>query len=98
MLLILFKIVAREEIEPPTRGFSAFQLAAGLSRGLIINHLQRLADPFPGTPRHTPGTVNLSWSHMRHSIFDYGATREGAAKPRLPSSCFDPNSSPTCRL
>jgi hypothetical protein len=27
--------------------------------------LQRLADPFPGTPRHNPGTPNLSWSRFR---------------------------------
>jgi hypothetical protein len=28
--------------------------------------LQRLADPFPGSPRHNPGTPNLSWSRFRH--------------------------------
>jgi hypothetical protein len=32
--------------------------------------LQRLADPFPGTPRHNPGTLNLSWSQMWHSTFE----------------------------
>jgi hypothetical protein len=25
-------------------------------------------DPFPGTPRHNPGTLNLSWSHLRDSL------------------------------
>src|SRR5450631_3331592 len=40
-----------------------FQSLFGVSRGLSINHLQRLADPFPGTPRHNPGTLNLSRSH-----------------------------------
>jgi hypothetical protein len=34
---------------------------------LQINHLQRLAEPFPGTPRHNPGTLNLSWSDLRHA-------------------------------
>jgi acetyl esterase/lipase len=43
-----------------------FQPAAGCSRGLLINHLQRLADPFPGIPRHNPGTLNLSWSRSWH--------------------------------
>ncbi len=37
-------------------------------RGLSINHLQRLADPFPGSPRHNPGTPNLSWSHLGHEV------------------------------
>ena len=32
-----------------------FQFFGGL-RGLSINHLQRLPTPFPGTPRHNPGT------------------------------------------
>ncbi len=48
---------------PPTRGFSA---ADGRSRSLSINHLQRLPSPFPGSPRHNPGTPNLSWSRLRH--------------------------------
>jgi hypothetical protein len=47
-----------------TRIFSRF---TGCSRGLSINHLQRLADPFSGPPRHNPGTLNLSWSHLRRS-------------------------------
>ena len=55
--------VARGGIEPPTRGFSA--VVAG-SRGLIINRLQRLPPLSPGTPRHTPDTPNLSWSHSWH--------------------------------
>ena len=25
-------------------------------------------DPFPGTSRHNPGTLNLSWSHTWHSF------------------------------
>src|SRR5271165_3339566 len=52
-------MVAREGIELPARGFSG--IFRGL-RGLSINHLQRLADPLPGSPRHNPGTLNLSWS------------------------------------
>src|SRR5271157_5113557 len=45
-----------------------FQPAAGGSRGLSINHLQRLPPLFPGTPRHNPGTLNLSWSHSWYSF------------------------------
>ena len=48
-------MVARDRIELPTRGFSA------------INHLQRLPDPTPASPRHNYGTPKLSSSHSRHS-------------------------------
>ena len=47
-----------------------FQSVFGDSRGLSINHLQRLADPVPGTPRHNPGKLNLSWSQIWHSTLD----------------------------
>ena len=57
--------VDREGIEPPTRGFS---VADGYSRGLLINHLQRLPPHVPGPPRHNPGTPNLSWSHSWYSL------------------------------
>ncbi len=57
--------VDREGITPQ---HADFQSAAGYSRGLSINHLQRLVDPFPGTPRHNPGTPNLSWSRCWHSL------------------------------
>jgi hypothetical protein len=49
-----------------------FQSAFGGSRGLSINHLQRLADPFPGTPRHNPGTLNLSRSRSWHRLDGVG--------------------------
>src|ERR1700735_5279374 len=52
------------ELNPRHADFQAFR--EGL-RGLTINHLQALASPFPGTPRHNYGTLNLSWSHLRHS-------------------------------
>ena len=29
-------------------------------------------DPFPGTPRHNPGTLNLSWSHSWHRLGGLG--------------------------
>jgi hypothetical protein len=51
------------ELNPLRADFQSF---FGGFRGLLINHLQRLADPFPGTPRHNPGTPNLSWSRLRH--------------------------------
>ena len=50
-------MVARGGIEPPTRGFSVDN---GGSRGLLINHLQRLPALSPGSPRHIHGTPNLS--------------------------------------
>jgi hypothetical protein len=55
-LLFLF-IGGRDGIE---HRHADFQPAAGCSRGLSTNHLQRLADPFPDIPRHNPGTLNLS--------------------------------------
>src|SRR6267154_420457 len=57
-------MVAGGGIEPPTRGFSA---VLGGSTGLIINHLQRLPAPTPASPRHNPGTPNLSSSHSWHT-------------------------------
>src|ERR1700720_3321112 len=51
--------MARGGIEPSTRGFSG-------SRGLIINHLQRLPALSPATPRHIHGTPNLSSTHSWH--------------------------------
>src|SRR5713226_4693805 len=48
-----------------------FQSIFGDLRGLSINHLQRLADPFPGSPRHNPGTLNLSWSRFRHEAITH---------------------------
>jgi hypothetical protein len=44
-----------------------FQSAVWGSRGLSINHLQRLPAPTPGTPRHNHGTPNLSSTHSRHT-------------------------------
>jgi prevent-host-death family protein len=55
-------MVAREGIEPPTRGFSAVD---GVYRGLLINRLQRLPSS-QAQLRHNPGTPSLSWSHFRH--------------------------------
>ena len=43
-----------------------FQFALGVSRGLIIHHLQRLPAPTPGTLRHTYGTPNLRAAHSWH--------------------------------
>src|SRR6185312_4091666 len=40
-----------------------FQPGLGGSRGLSINHLQRLPAPSPGPPRHNYGTSNLSSTH-----------------------------------
>jgi hypothetical protein len=71
-------MVAREGIEPPTRGFSA---ASRGFQGFINQHLQASCRPFPGSPRHTPGTVNLSWSHLRHSwLVDRDAPRPRNAR------------------
>ena len=44
-----------------------FQSGEGDSRGLLINHLQRWPAPTRASPRHNPGTPNLSSSHSRHS-------------------------------
>jgi len=52
------------ELNPRHADFQSFFV--GL-RGLSINHLQRLSPLFPGTSRHNPGTVNLSWSQSWHS-------------------------------
>ena len=65
-------MVARAESKPPTRGFSAGE---GGSRGLLINHLQRLPAPSPGPPRHNHGTPNLSSAHSWHTgIYGFIAT------------------------
>src|SRR5579862_6307266 len=58
-----WRFVAGRELNPRHADFQSF---FGDSRGLSINHLHRLANPFPGTPRHNPGTLNLSWSHSWH--------------------------------
>jgi hypothetical protein len=55
--------IAGRELNPRHADFQSF---FGGLRGLTINQLQRLADPFPGTPRHNPGTPNLSWSRFTH--------------------------------
>jgi hypothetical protein len=47
------EMVAREGI-PRHADFQSF---FGFLRS--IKHLQRLAGPFPGSPRHDPGTLNL---------------------------------------
>jgi len=40
-----------------------------------VNYLQRLPAPSPASPRHTPGTPNLSSSHSRHTaIYGFVAT------------------------
>ncbi len=72
-------MVARGGIEPPTRGFS---VAAGGSRGLSVNHLQRLPTPNPATPRHNPGTPNLSSTHSRHIAC--GGVRAHIFEPESP--------------
>jgi hypothetical protein len=69
-------MVAREVIERRHADFQAFR---GDPRGLQINHLQRLADPFPGTPRHNPGTLSLRWAHSRHT----GGLAMSPARPAL---------------
>jgi hypothetical protein len=43
-----------------------FQPPTGVLGALLINHLHRLPPRFPGTPRHNPGTSNLSRSRLRH--------------------------------
>jgi hypothetical protein len=48
-------------------------------RGLQINHLQRLANTFPGKPRHNPGTPNLSSTLSRH----IGQSRPAGPIPRI---------------
>jgi hypothetical protein len=40
----------------------------GDSRGFLINHLQRLPAPFPGTRRHNNGTPSLRSSQSRHTL------------------------------
>jgi hypothetical protein len=55
--------VAGRELNPRHADFQSF---FGGLRGLLINHLQRSPTPFPGTPRHNPGTPNLSWSRLRN--------------------------------
>jgi hypothetical protein len=44
-----------------------FEKICVIEMGLSINHLQRLADPFPGTPRHNRGTPNLSSTRSWHN-------------------------------
>src|SRR5882762_11344675 len=44
-----------------------FQSVVAGSRGLIINHLQRLPAPTPASPRHNPSTPNLSSSRSWHT-------------------------------
>ena len=65
-LLDLQKFNAGGGIEPPTGGFSArfrrFQW-------FINQSLAASCRPVP-TPRHNPGTLNLSWSHIWHCTFE----------------------------
>jgi hypothetical protein len=75
-------------IEPRTRGFS------GVSRRFpefINQSLAALSTPLPDTPRRNPGTLNLSWSQIRHSTFATGwlsteraLAQNAAAPPRIP--------------
>ncbi len=60
---------------PPSQaypGATDFQSGEGDSRGLLINHLQRLPAPSPASPRHNHGTPNLSSSHSRHRALRRG--------------------------
>ncbi len=57
---------------PPSQaypGATDFQSGEGDSRGLIINHLQRLPALSPATPRHIHATPNLSSTHSWHITF-----------------------------
>src|SRR5450631_3413357 len=81
---LLIFLVAMEGLEPPTRGFSV--IFRGFE-GFINQSLEASCRPLPrhtkahqGTPRHNPGTLNLSWSvygtrQMRPAIWltDAGA-------------------------
>src|SRR5258707_785416 len=60
---------AGRELNPRHADFQAFR---GDFRGLSINHLQRLATPFPGTQRHNPATLNLSSTHSWHRALRRG--------------------------
>jgi hypothetical protein len=52
----------------------------------LINHLQRLPAPSPGTPRHNYGTPNLSSSHSWH-IRIYGLIATILPLPRRIRIC-----------
>jgi hypothetical protein len=45
-----------------------FQSDEGDFSGLLINHLQRLPAPSPGTPRHNYGTPSLSSTQSWHIV------------------------------
>jgi hypothetical protein len=73
-------MVARGGIEQSSHRHADFQSSDGGSRGLLVNHLQRLRPLSPGPPWHNPGTPNLSWSHSRHMPSE---TVWGAPAPRM---------------
>ena len=60
-------MVARGGIEQSNHRHADFQSGEGDSRGLLINHLQRLPAPSPASPRHNYGTPNVSSTHSWHS-------------------------------
>ncbi len=74
-------LVAGRELNPRHADFRC--LSRGL-RHLSINHLQRLADPFPSTPRHNPGTPNLNWSHCWHEAAKVRSLVRPESAPRPP--------------
>jgi hypothetical protein len=61
----LIRMVARAE---SNHRHADFQSVVADSRGLLINHLQRLPAPSLATPRHNHGTPNLSSSHSWHTL------------------------------
>jgi hypothetical protein len=60
-------MVARDGIEPSTRGFSDFSVPTPLP----ISHLRRLPLRIPACPRHIYGTVRMGWAQSAHTR-DFG--------------------------
>jgi hypothetical protein len=58
------RMVARAE---SNHRHADFQSGEGDSKGLLINHLQRLPAPSPGTPWHSYGIPSLRSSQSRHT-------------------------------
>src|SRR6266404_6090563 len=60
-----------------------FQPAAGCSRCLLVNHLQRLADAFPGTPRveSTTGAVLVGASQLFAAPFVWRCRNRSTVNP-----------------